>query len=189
MNDVVWQPWADVRRDLHKSSFICTQTHFPHLNGNWWMSLWFCHCQPATRGWRCQFVVRCECSWFWRQPRDGVFSFNFLNSYVCLTYIYVYWKVIYELKLIKSWFPVPYGPNPWIVDKGVMLFLLLMCLSGLLRNDLFVVCYNWKCCFNLHISTLMTLRKPHCCSEGVYIVNRILITCKLQKMEPLFTGC
>lgn len=113
------QPWADVRRDLHKSSFICTQTHFPHLNGNWWMSLWFCHCQPATRGWRCQFVVRCECSWFWRQPRDGVFSFNFLNSYVCLTYIYVYWKVIYELKLIKSWFPVPYGPNPWIVDKGV----------------------------------------------------------------------
>lgn len=25
------QPWADARRDLHKSSFICTQTHFPIL--------------------------------------------------------------------------------------------------------------------------------------------------------------
>lgn len=75
---------------------------------------------------------------------------------------------------------------PGLLIKEWMLFLLLMCPSGLLLNDLLVVCYNWKYCFNLHISTLMTLRKPHCCSKGVNIVNRILITCKLQIMEPLF---
>lgn len=37
------RPWADVTRDLHKSLFICTQTHFPIL-----MVIGGCHSDSVT---------------------------------------------------------------------------------------------------------------------------------------------